>query len=283
MDVKMEESYEAAKVLLEMSGVCDPAFSENYVMLNPEFYKNDKTNYTCQDFDKVYKLGGKIGEGQFGVVRRATNLLTGKEVAIKIQKQSKKNTSDLFKKEISNLRKLIKECQFFVCIEGWGLYRGKLFVSMENINGISLTEYKKMTDLNFRQRQFSRIAYQLITNVKTLHEKGMAHTDIKPDNIMIELRTGIVRLVDFGLGCDKESKCHTGGTRLYMPNKPIKSTFEERVKSDWYSLAITLLEIMDTKNNTTKIKDPLEYLSKLQLPEIIDNTIRKLLSESKLI
>lgn len=96
---------------------CDAAFAQHYVVL----VNKDVPEYVCKNFDEVYELQEKLGEGAFGVVRQGKNLLTGRKVAVKIQKERKNDSSDLFRKEINNLRELVQECKSFVCIEGVGI------------------------------------------------------------------------------------------------------------------------------------------------------------------
>lgn len=261
----------------ELEKNCDAAFSQHYVI-----QLNSDKGEVCNGFDEVYELGDILGEGTFGIVKKGMNLITGKNVAVKIQKDRKKDSTELFKKEIKNLRELIQECKAFVCIEGWGMYKGKVFIAMEYVNGVSLSEYIGMTDINFRKRKFMLIADQLIAAVETLHKKGMAHTDIKPDNVMINPKTSKVNLVDLGLGCNKDTKCHLGGTKMYMPITQMTGTLSDRQKGDWYSLALTLLEIVDTDNDFSYRRTlPLEYVNGLRLPKEIAQLVENMLISSK--
>ena len=43
-----------------------------------------------------------------------------------------------------------------------------------------------------------RFSNQVLTGLKFLHEKKMAHLDIKPENIMIDLYTNTFKIIDFG-------------------------------------------------------------------------------------
>lgn len=260
----------------ELEKNCDAAFSQHYVILvNTDVI-------ACKGFDEVYRLEDKLGEGAYGLVRKGKNLITGRDVAIKIQKERKNDSSELFKKEINNLRELIKDCKTFVCIEGWGMYKGKVFIAMEYVNGVSLRDYIRITDVNFRQRKFRMIADQLIIAVEKLHNKDMAHTDIKPDNVMIDVKTTKVKIVDFGLGCSKNTTCHLGGTKQYMPLRQMIGTLRDRQNGDWYSLALTLLELVDTENDFEYRRSfPFEYVNRLRLPTEIAQVVKDLLTTSR--
>ena len=54
---------------------------------------------------------------------------------------------------------------------------------------------------NFSERTVASIAIQCITLLERLHDKGMIHRDIKPDNFLIGIgkREDVIHLIDFGL------------------------------------------------------------------------------------
>src|SRR5581483_6002503 len=75
-----------------------------------------------------------------------------------------------------------------------------------------------------------------------LHEKGVLHRDIKPDNIL--LIEGHVRLADFGLARRKEQELVSvsgSGTLAYMPPEVWRG--KAGAASDQYSLAYTYAEL----------------------------------------
>ena len=41
---------------------------------------------------------------------------------------------------------------------------------------------------------------QLVNTIKSVHEAGVVHLDIKDENILIDLDTGQIELIDFGSG-----------------------------------------------------------------------------------
>lgn len=214
---------------------CSLNFHDHFaIMIGLEFTE------TCYGFDNVYELGQVIGEGSFGKVVKCRNKLTGNTVALKIQKGAEQNNVNMFRKELENLKKILKTCQSFVCIEGWGLYKGKIFIAMNYLQGKTLTDYIEENDTKMSYSEFKELANQLVSEVDSIHEQGLAHTDIKPDNIMIH--NGQLRIIDFGLGCSKDSGCHSGGTPKYMPHD-LDTTFTGRQKADWYALAMTLTEL----------------------------------------
>lgn len=77
---------------------------------------------------------------------------------------------------------------------------GKCIV-MEWVDGVTLNEFLK-TNPGRRERRI--IARQLAEALDYMHQSGVSHRDLKPDNIMITRRGHNVKIIDFGLG-DAES------------------------------------------------------------------------------
>ena len=80
----------------------------------------------------------------------------------------------------------------------------------------------------------------------TPHEQGVLHRDIKPGNLLLDMR-GIVWITDFGLAKanDQQDITHTGdilGTLRYMPPEAFEGITDAR--GDIYSLGLTLYEML---------------------------------------
>jgi serine/threonine protein kinase len=80
-----------------------------------------------------YKFMKKLGEGTFGTVIHAINLLTKTHVAIKIQTKNAVNMD--FEDEIRNLNKIKDFCTGFICIKDSGHIDGRLYIVMNLIDG----------------------------------------------------------------------------------------------------------------------------------------------------
>ena len=85
------------------------------------------------------------------------------------------------------------------------------------------------------------IFYQLLSAVKTIHDKNIAHLDIKPDNIFIS-QDFTLKLGDFGLSQSSFMPItYKVGTRSYMAPEIFNSPCSfDGVKADIFALGVVL-------------------------------------------
>jgi serine/threonine protein kinase len=77
------------------------------------------------------------------------------------------------------------------------------------------------------------------------HSQKIAHRDLKPDNVMYDERTGLVKLIDFGLSKDLSTSLAVSrvGTLAYVPPEIIACTqgrAYDPLRSDMWSLGVGL-------------------------------------------
>lgn len=145
---------------------------------------------------KKYKLLKQIGEGSFGKIFEAENILTNNKVAIKIEK---KNNMSLLKHE-ANI--------YYKCKNVKGISNIKFFGTEENFNyivmdllGPSVDKMRENKGGKMNLNEVLIIAIQMITSLENLHQTGIIHRDIKPENILTNIDCNINKLylIDFGL------------------------------------------------------------------------------------
>jgi len=142
-----------------------------------------------------YKLLEKIGEGAFGLIYKGENIRTKELVAIKIE-------------PISNNTKLLKNesiiYQFLINTEGmpnvkWFGKDSCNYYMVINLLGESLQSLKERKG-TFSLKLVLQIGIQIINLLRKLHNKGLVHRDIKPDNFLLGLnnKNKQIYIIDFG-------------------------------------------------------------------------------------
>ena len=101
---------------------------------------------------------------------------------------------------------------------------------------------------------------QLISAVKYLHELGIAHRDIKPDNMLIDA-DGQLRLADFGEatrfrdGVREQFMMNVRGTESYMAPEIFSQDAYRAPAADIWACAVTLIALLSGKFPWEKAED----------------------------
>ncbi|XP_071538651.1 glycogen synthase kinase-3 beta isoform X7 [Panulirus ornatus] len=141
-----------------------------------------------------------IGNGSFGVVFQAKLCETGELVAIKKVLQDKRFKN----RELQIMRRLehcniVKLMYFFYSS---GDKKEEVFLNLV-LEFIPETVYK-VARHHSKQKQTIPISYiklymyQLFRSLAYIHSLGVCHRDIKPQNLLLDPETGVLKLCDFG-------------------------------------------------------------------------------------
>ncbi|ELP91000.1 protein serine/threonine kinase, putative [Entamoeba invadens IP1] len=212
----------------------------------------------------------KIGEGSFGVVYKGT--FRGNQVAIKKLKETgqSKNALDEFEKEVLMLDKFRSE--FIV------KFYGAVFVVSKICFVTEFAEFGSLGDLindckndkfetfrNAQQKLFKNMQIKFLIDgakgIFYLHENGILHRDIKPDNLLIfSIESGVesnAKLTDFGASRNinmlmtNMTFTKGVGTPKYMAPEVLNKE-KYKTPSDVYSFAITMYECFAWKRAFSK-------------------------------
>ncbi|MGY0216284.1 protein kinase domain-containing protein [Endozoicomonadaceae bacterium StTr2] len=123
-----------------------------------------------------------------------------------------------------------------------------LFTLLHGRNG---KDEQLFTDAPLPLPLASSITRQTLEQLKTLHDKGIAHRDVKIENILID-HTGSVRLADYGYTREGEGETHRfhdfAGTHEYMAPEILAAEEGDpegyTAKADVWSTGIVMFEIM---------------------------------------
>lgn len=146
--------------------------------------------------NKKYNLLSKIGEGSFGSIYKAENIRTREYVAIKIEKIE--SGTHLLKSE-SEIYQYLLDTDGIPNVKWYGKDDRNYYMVI-NLLDKSLQQLKEEKHI-FSLRLTLQIGFQLVTLLKSIHNKGLVHRDIKPDNFLLGLNKNKKQLylIDFGL------------------------------------------------------------------------------------
>jgi len=145
-----------------------------------------------------YRILRTLGRGGMGVVYQGVHIETEEEAAVKVLAAAFTTNEGLrqrFEGEIETLRKL--KHPHIVRLIGYGEEEGRLFYSMEYVDGPSL-EQELIAGRRFNWCDTADIGISVCTALKHAHDRGIVHRDIKPANLLLD-SAGTVKLSDFGI------------------------------------------------------------------------------------
>ncbi|XP_017785458.1 PREDICTED: membrane-associated tyrosine- and threonine-specific cdc2-inhibitory kinase-like [Nicrophorus vespilloides] len=194
-----------------------------------------KKKYVEQLFLKI----DKIGEGSFGSVHRYRSVEDNMCYAIKV---IKRKPNDVYG-EVDCLDLIDNNPYCIQYLNAWEEC-GMIYIQFE-LAIMSLADYAKRNH-NICEEECWNILYDLLKALAPLHQRGLCHNDIKPDNIMITF-DGKYKLCDFGLLTDvklmsaKSALMKSEGDAKYVANEVLQGDMS--TSGDIFALGISLLEL----------------------------------------
>ena len=200
--------------------------------------------------DDRYQIIEQIGVGGMAKVYKAKDKLLDRFVAIKILKDQYAEDDEFLRKfnnEAQSAAKLSHINIVNVFDIGQDLYQGERihYIVMEYVDGQTL---KDLIVEEGRLSNHDIIDYstQIAQALKTAHQAGIVHRDIKPQNILID-KYGLLKVTDFGIARVSSNATITYtssilGTVHYISPEQAKGKIVDD-KSDLYSLGAVMYEM----------------------------------------
>ena len=145
----------------------------------------------------TYKVEREIGRGGMGEVYLARDTRLDRPVAIKLLPASFLNDADRVRRFQQEARAASSlNHPNIVTIHEVAETGGQRLLVSEYVEGKTLREVMKGEGLNLEQ--VLEIVIQTASALSAAHDAGIAHRDVKPENIMLR-PDGYVKVLDFGL------------------------------------------------------------------------------------
>jgi eukaryotic-like serine/threonine-protein kinase len=199
-----------------------------------------------------YRLIRSIGEGGMACVWAARHELLGRDVALKLSPTiSDPCRSKRFIREAAIIGRF--EHQHIVTVVDAGELpdEGYMFLAMELLHGTPLSTSLD-TQETFPVADALEILIGACRGLEVLHEAGVVHRDVKPENIFLAREEGVVvpKIVDFGISLDHGScpkitfEGEILGTPAYMSPEQALGKSEVTARADVWSIGVVLFELL---------------------------------------
>jgi len=202
-----------------------------------------------------YRIEGVAARSGMASIFRATDLRTGKPVAVKIphpEMQRDPLLLERFRREEEIGTKLDHPWVMRVLRDG---ERSRAYMVMEWVPGIPLRQLLNQLQPKLSQQRAIAITLAICDALEYVHRNGVIHRDLKPENVMVESVDGEdrIKLIDFGLANHASARQITFsgpsdrmGTPDYISPEQVQSKRGD-ARSDLYALGVMLYEMLTGK------------------------------------
>ncbi|ROL44238.1 Serine/threonine-protein kinase pim-2 [Anabarilius grahami] len=233
---------------------------------------NAKTGNINQD----YEIGRLLGQGGFGKVFEGMRLSDSRKVALKyvVKEECYENERlSIFGKALPNeVAMMIRVSegpsvpQIIKLLDWYETRKEYILVIERPAPCKDLRQYLVQNGGRISESKAQVVMHQAVTAARTCFEKGVFHSDIKIENLLINENSLQVKLIDFGVSRSFKTYGYTRyiGTKLYAPPEAFRRTWRYHAKpATVYSLGVLLFVMLFGK-----------YPYKVK-PEVIADILRK--------
>ena len=210
----------------------------------PQVQKLNMSKTKKKKFDELYEVKEKLQRGSASVVKKCYSKVYHKDFAVKIIERNIK-TDELVLHEVSIMnhlhhKNLVGVVDFF---EEDDFY----YIVMELMEGGDV--FDRILDLqNYTEKDARDLAKSLLLAVDYMHQNGVAHRDIKPQNIFLDSKSNnsSIKVGDFGFA----KRVHTPkslnlrcGTPSYVAPEILKNQPYDQ-SCDMWSVGVVLYVLL---------------------------------------
>lgn len=218
-----------------------------------------------------YMIGRVIGVGGFGITYIGWDLNLQTYIAIKeyypdsiasrdtsvsaadtqvIPNDSKKDIYDKgLKRYVEEAQSLSRfyQLQGIVSVKDFFYENGTGYIVMEYINGINLKEFLNNSGGKLDESTVLALMKPVLESLYQVHNAGVVHRDISPDNIMVD-RENRIKLIDFGSARGSSNESDKTFTVIlkhgYAPSEQYYAKGNQGPWTDIYSLCATMYKML---------------------------------------
>lgn len=213
---------------------------------------DDDALWAGQLLDGAYAIEAEVGRGGMGRVYRARDVDLDRLVAVKVLPRAKVDDAALveqFRREARGLASLSHPnlvAVFDVARKGARPYMVMRWIAGQTLDALlgpgSVADHPSGKGLP--RARVLRIVEQIAAGLTHAHQRGLAHLDIKPGNVMLG-PDDHVTIIDFGLGLGTaDRRARVRGTAAFMAPEQTQADARLGPEADVYALGALIYTLV---------------------------------------
>ncbi|KAF4548892.1 Mitosis inhibitor protein kinase wee1-like protein [Elsinoe fawcettii] len=224
------------------------SFGASTAAATSSMLQNDVDTTLTSRFNSVHVYG----VGEFSIVYRVEQPINecaskslGKVWVVKKSKKPYAGSKDRARKmkEVQILKALAGHEHIIESVDSWEM-KNHLYIQTEFCENGNLKDFLSQTGYKARLDDFRiwKILLELTMGVKSIHDAGYIHLDLKPANVFIDWE-GVLKIGDFGMASIWPAPPHLDGEgdREYIAPEVLSGRFDK--PADIFALGMIMLEI----------------------------------------
>lgn len=195
-----------------------------------------------------YRLDAEVARSGMGTLFRATDLHTGKPVAVKIP-HAEIEADPVLQERFRREEEIGRELDHPGIVKTYGgEARSRIYMVLEWVEGRLLRRILNEERKLSIERAIG-LTLQICDALDTMHKHGVVHRDLKPENIMVSAGDRVT-IIDFGIAMKEDARriTHVGltpalGTPDYISPEQVKGARGDQ-RSDIYAVGAMLYEML---------------------------------------
>ncbi len=213
-----------------------------------------------------YAIGPKIYESPASSVFRANRILDNLPVILKILKEQYPTPDELVRyKQEYYITSMLDEVPGVIGVHGLEDCQNTLVIIVEDFGAESLDILRALR--TFSVKECLKIGSAIADILGDIHTAGVMHKDINPSNIVLNSRSGELKIIDFGISSllsrenpvIKSPEVLEGTLPFLSPEQTGRMNRSIDYRTDYYSLGATLYVLL-TGRPPFETSDTLEML-----------------------
>eukprot|EP01127_Copromyxa_protea_P000832 TRINITY_DN10739_c0_g1_i1.p1 TRINITY_DN10739_c0_g1~~TRINITY_DN10739_c0_g1_i1.p1 ORF type:complete len:278 (-),score=36.50 TRINITY_DN10739_c0_g1_i1:145-978(-) len=250
--------------------------SEPYVL--PGTLKKE----VCSPRSRYQVSQQQIGKGTYSTIYLGKDLHTGQQMAVKVMDLRRYDRE--FNSEI-RLLNLLEDVPGIIQLRHSSVNRDTGCIYMDYIPHPNLYNFVRRNK-RLSQEKALTIFWNVLSTLEAIHAQGIAHCDLKPDNIMVDPATYDTIVLDFGLSMVipasglSDNFC---GSPMYMSPEVLNREKHDPRAADIWSLGVVLYHMLvgdspwSAVESLDELMDLVIFETSVELPSFLSEQVKELL------